>query len=489
MKYRERIAAYQRLRDQPLWKLLASDRAPVLVGLLQGLLLEGERRLGAPVLAERLQNQLDVLNADQLDVELPRNAQAYIAYWLSQGWLERRLPEGAAEEEYELSRQASQAIRFIASLGQSAAVATESRLSLVMQQVAQLAQQTEVNPDARLAALQAERARIDAEIAEVTSGKVAALDGKRALERTRDLIRLADELAEDFRRVRDDFEQLNRRFRESIIDAEGARGDVLDKLFNGIDVIGESEAGRTFQAFWDLLNDPARSAQLDDALELVLTRNYTRKLERGERTFLRNFTATLLDRGGQVHDVMQNFARSLRGFVQSRGFLEQRRLTQLLKQAQGQALQLREELRPTAPTGYVLPLSASRLRSIGQWRLHDPSTHQVDTSIWWSDGAEISLDSVGDLVAQSEIDIRSLKDDLYTLLGQSPRLSLSQVLEQRPARQGLGSVIGFLSIATRHGVVAQDQRESVMWLGGDGELRRARVPLVWFVKEKRDELV
>ena len=32
MKYRDRIAAYQRLREQPLWKLLAADRAPVLVG-------------------------------------------------------------------------------------------------------------------------------------------------------------------------------------------------------------------------------------------------------------------------------------------------------------------------------------------------------------------------------------------------------------------------------------------------------------------------
>jgi hypothetical protein len=489
MKYRETIASYQRLREQPLWKLLASDRAPVLIGLLQGLLMESDRRLGASVLHERLQNQLDALNADQLDVELPRTAQAYTAYWLSQGWLERRLPEGASEEEYELSRQALQAIRFIAGLGQSAAVATESRLSLVMQQVAQLAQQTEANPDARLAVLQAERARIDAEIAEVSSGKVAALDGKRALERTRDMIRLADELAEDFRRVRDDFEQLNRRFRESIIDADGARGDVLDRLFNGVDLIGESEAGRTFQAFWDLLNDPVRSGQLDDALEQVLSRNYTRKLGRGERNFLRNFTATLLDRGGQVHDVMQNFARSLRGFVQSRGFLEQRRLNQLLKQAQGQALGLRDHLRPTAATGYVLPLSASRLRSIGQWKLHDPSTHYVDSTIWWSDGAEISLDSVGDLVAQSEIDIRSLKDDLYFLLGQTPRLSLSQVLEQRPARQGLGSVIGYLSIATRHGVVATEQRETVQWTGGDGHVRRARVPQVWFVKEKRDELV
>ncbi len=489
MKYPLRIAGYQRLREQPLWKLLASDRAPVLIGLLQGLLLEADRRVPGSILAERLQQQLDALNADELDVELPRTAQAYIAYWLAQGWLERRLPEGASEEEYELSRQAVQAIRFIAGVEHNASLATESRLAMVMQQISQLAQQTEADPEARLAALRAERERIDAEIAQAASGKVSTLDGKRALERTRDVIRLADDLAEDFRRVRDDFEQLNRRFRERIIDDEGARGDVLDRLFNGVDVIGESDAGRSFQAFWDLLNDPQRSAELDAALDTVLNRGFTRKLDRNERNFLRNFTSTLLERGGLVHEVMQHFARSLRGFVQSRGYLEQRRLNQLLKQAQGQALQLRDDVRPTAATGFVLPLSSARLRSIGQWRLHDPRSHQVETSIFMAEAAEISLDSVGDLVAQSEIDVRTLKDNLFMLLGTRPQLSIAQVLRERPARQGLGSVIGYLSIGTRHGMVVRDQLETVEWTGGDGKLRRARVPLVWFLKERRDELV
>ncbi|MGH8053529.1 MAG: DUF3375 domain-containing protein [Stenotrophomonas sp.] len=489
MKYPQRIAGYQRLREQPLWKLLASDRAPVLIGLLQGLLLEADRRVPGSILAERLQQQLDALNADELDVELPRTAQAYIAYWLAQGWLERRLPEGASEEEYELSRQAVQAIRFIAGVEHNASLATESRLAMVMQQISQLAQQTEADPEARLAALRAERERIDAEIAQAATGKVATLDGKRALERTRDVIRLADDLAEDFRRVRDDFEQLNRRFRERIIDDEGARGDVLDRLFNGVDVIGESDAGRSFQAFWDLLNDMQRSAELDAALDTVLNRGFTRKLDRNERNFLRNFTSTLLERGGQVHEVMQHFARSLRGFVQSRGYLEQRRLNQLLKQAQGQALLLRDEVRPTAATGFVLPLSSARVRSIGQWRLHDPRSHQVETSIFMAEAAEISLDSVGDLVAQSEIDVRTLKDNLFMLLGTRPQLSISQVLRERPARQGLGSVIGYLSIGTRHGMVVRDQLETVEWTGGDGKVRRARVPLVWFLKERRDELV
>jgi len=78
---------------------------------------------------------------------------------------------------------------------------------------------------------------------------------------------------------------------------------------------------------------------------------------------------------------------------------------------------------------------------------------------------------------------------VFMLLGTRPQLSISQVLRERPARQGLGSVIGYLSIGTRHGMVVRDQLETVEWTGGDGKVRRARVPLVWFLKERRDELV
>lgn len=489
MKHAVRIAHYRQLREQPLWKLLAADHAPELIGLLQSLLLDGERRLAASVLHERLQRQLDALRAEQLSRDLPRTAQAYIAHWLAQGWLERRLLEGASEEAYELSRAASQAIRFIAGLREQGSSATESRLSLVIQQLVQLADQTETDPRRRLEALQAERARIDAEIERVAAGKLATLDGKRALERTRDLIQLSDELVEDFHRVRDDFERLNRDFRERIIDDQGARGDVLEQLFEGVDVIADSEAGRTFQAFWSLLNDPRQSGQLDTALEALLGRGFARRLDRRERSFLRGLTTTLLERGSEVHDVMQHFARSLRGFVQSRGYLEQRRLTQLLKQAQSEALSLRETLHPTAASGHTLALSVLRMRSLSQWRLHDPRLAQVDGSVEPADLAEISLDSVGDLVAQSEIDLRSLRHDLHELLGQQAQLSIGQTLSQRPASQGLGSVIGYLSLGTRHGHVVQDQHETVQWRGGDGAQRRARIPLVWFTQEKRDELV
>ena len=96
MKTRARIAAWQRLRQQPTWKLLAADNAPLTAALLQALLLDSERQLPASLLHERLARELEELRAHGHAV--PRTAQAYVADWLGAGWLERRFPEGASEE-------------------------------------------------------------------------------------------------------------------------------------------------------------------------------------------------------------------------------------------------------------------------------------------------------------------------------------------------------------------------------------------------------
>src|SRR6185312_6340317 len=175
MKTPARVATWQRLRQQPTWKLLAADNAPLIAALLQALLLDGERKL-------REHGQV-----------APRAAQAYVAEWLATGWLERRFPADASEEQYELTAPAIAALRFLGSLDSSRSVATESRLALVIQQLVQLARQTDADPHSRLGELLAERERIDAQIAAVSAGRVDVLDETRALERAREVIALADE--------------------------------------------------------------------------------------------------------------------------------------------------------------------------------------------------------------------------------------------------------------------------------------------------------
>ncbi len=486
MKADKAIATYRRMRTQPLWRLLASDNGPTVIGLLQSHLYDKERTLPASILFERLTRDLEELRAQGDD--FPQPAQAYVANWLSDGYLERRFPPGATEEAYELSTATVEAIRFLSNIAEPRSAATESRLSLVIQALAGLAEDTDTNKQRRTERLQAERARIDKEIDAIQKGQMRVLPRDSALERTREIIALADDLTGDFRRVRDQFEQLNRELRERIMDSEGNRGEVLDSLFAGIDLIAESEAGRTFSAFWRLLTDPEQAAMLEESLDSVMSREFVSELNIRERRFLLRLTRNLLEQGGAVHEVLQTFARSLKHFVQSREYLEQRRVNQLLKEAQRAALAIKDEVKATESLEYSLGLTSSRLHSLSQWVLYDPSLQVAPEQMREGEPAPIDLESVSELVAQSEIDFRTLKAQVHSLLEQREQASIGDVLMQFPASQGLGSVVGLLALGSRHGIKA-DSIETVAWVGDDDQGRRARIPKIYFLRERIDELL
>ena len=486
MKADKAIATYRQMRTQPLWRLLAASHGPTIIGLLQTHLYDSQRSLPASSFYERIGRDLETLRAQ--GEEFPQTAQLYIASWLAEGYLERRFPSGAAEEEYELSSAAVDAIRFVSGLVQPYSAATESRLTLVIEALVRLAEDTDTDKFHRIERLTREQARIDNEIEAIHNGQMRVLPQDTALERTREIITLADGLAEDFRRVRDKFEQLNRDLRERIIDNEGSRGEVLNSLFAGIDLIGQSDAGRTFSAFWRLLTDPQQAATLDQALDSVMSREFVGQLDTKERRFLLRLTRTLLEQGGRVHDVLQTFARSLKHFVQSREYLEQRRLHHLLKDAQRAALALKNEVRITETLQYRLDLSSSRVRSLSQWVRYDPSMQAAPSAMHDGEAAPIDLASVGELVAQSEIDFRTLKANVLSLLQHQAQASIADVLAQFPAAQGLGSIVGLLALGSRHGFTT-DQDERVDWVGGDDQPRSAQIRKIFFLRERADELV
>jgi len=484
MKANKAITTYQRLRTQPLWRLLAADHGPIIIGLLQTHLFENQRSLPASIFFERLSRDLEELRGRGEDI--PQTAQAYVADWLAKGYLERRFPVGATEEEYELSSAAASAIRYVLGLVEPRSAATESRLATVIHQLIRLSEETETNPETRIAALVAERERIDREISAIQRGKLVALPDARALERVREIIALTDELIGDFRQVRDEFESLNRDLRLRIMNNEDNRGEVLSALFAGVDVISQSDAGLSFSAFWRLLTDPEQGASLEDALEKVMSRPFSTQLDARERRFLTRLTGTLLEQSGSVHKVLQHFARSLKHFVQSREYLEQKRLNQLFKDAQQAAIAIKDERKINNLLSYPLVLSSSRLRSLSQWSLHDPATRLIKVGVSEGEALSVNLQAISELVAQSEINFRGLKSNILALFQTQSPISIADLLNQFPAHQGLGTVVGYLALGSRHGQRTNDY-ESIGWSGSDKRRRRARIPLIYFLKEKAHE--
>lgn len=104
-----------------------------------------------------------------------------------------------------------------------------------------------------------------------------------------------------------------------------------------------------------------------------------------------------------------------------------------------------------------------------------------------ADPTSVDLEWIGALVRQSEIDFRTLRHHLRDLLEERASVSIGQVLERFPAEQGLGSVVGYVALGVKHGEVT-DAAETVCWTGKNDTPRRAKVPVIYFARERRHEL-
>ena len=257
-------ARLRRLRDEPSWALLRGTHAHVTISLLHSHFVEpGVSRVPAALLIERLADDIDDLRRAGFD--LPQHAQQYCTEWIQAGWLERRPGSGAEGETLELSAEALTAIRLVSELEHPPQTATESRLTTVIDRLTALTIDTDPDVTSRVEALTRERERIDAAIEAARSGRADVLDDRAAVERIRDIIALAGQLPSDFARVRREIERITLRFRKDIIENDAGRGDVLEALFRGVDLLAEQEAGRSFAAFYAVLMNPERRAALDAA--------------------------------------------------------------------------------------------------------------------------------------------------------------------------------------------------------------------------------
>jgi len=90
---------------------------------------------------------------------------------------------------------------------------------------------------------------------------------------------------------------------------------VLDALFAGVDVIGESDAGKTFcLSSGRLLTDPEQSSSLGSGGQRGDQPSIRAMvLDARERRFLLRLTRLLMEKEVSVHDVLQTLARSLKG--------------------------------------------------------------------------------------------------------------------------------------------------------------------------------
>lgn len=476
MDYHQLVGLRQR---HPAWRLLCSPHAPLIVSFLEQTFVSPNlRSLDQHSLAARLDDLLYGLNQELGDNGYPRPAIEYLDTWAdnANGWLRKYYPPGSDEAHFELTPATEQAVAWLASLGKRQFIGTESRLLAIFELLKQMVEGSETDPQQRIAELEKRKAALDEEIARIRSGDLQLMDDTRVKERFLEVSATARSLLADFREVEQNFRDLDRAVRERIATWDGGKGALLGDIFGERDMIRDSDQGRSFRAFWEFLMSPARQEELTALLSRAFELAPVQSLEPDRRLLRVHYD--WLDAGESAQRTVARLSEQLRRYLDDQAWLENRRIMHLLRDIETQALALREH--PPEGEPFSLDESAPSLNLALNRPLYSPPLKpRIDAQILLEGQTESDTAA---LFEQIYIDKAQLLAQIRQALRQHPRISLGELLQQYPLRQGLAELVAYLDLAANDKRSAFDdsQPQLIQWHDAEGRLRRASVPLIVF---------
>ena len=466
-------------KSSAAWRLLRADNAPLVLSFLGRVFVDDNiREISESGLISLLDDELYALNRRLGEDTYPRAPKAYLDEWASPaaGWLRKYYVIDSDEPHYDATPAVERAVAWLASLRERDFVGTESRLNTVFDLLRQMVYGTNTDPQVRLTELRRRRAEIDAEIDAVERGEVSVLDATRRRDRYQQFSEVSRALLSDFREVEANFRALDRQMRERIATWRGTKGELLDEIVNNRSMIADSDQGRSFQAFYDLLLSADRLDELDE-----LVRDAQSFSEVADDR-MANIHHDWLDAGTRAQDTVRRLSEQLRRFLDDQAWLENRRVMDLLRNIEASAYGLREdrvddfshEVDSPSPT-VVLPMERPLYRP----------TATVDVD---SDDIEYG-EPEGDsdaLFEQIHIDPSPLIDEVRRRLRRHDQVTLADVLAESPLSQGLAELITYMSLADESFTRIFDEgtTQHVRWTDEFGDRRTARVPRVIYTRPR-----
>lgn len=468
-------------KSHPALKLLAADNAPLIISFLFKIFIEPNlRALPIAELQSRLDDYIFRLREIHGPELYPRSAGSYLDEWANpeKGILRKFYPLQGDEPEYDLTPAAAQAIDWLQALAERQFVGTESRLLTVFDLLTDIVRRAETDPEIKIRELEDRKAALDREIKQIRTRGVLPHDPVQVKERFFQAEETARRLLADFRQIEYNFRALDRETRELIATSEKAKGALLDEIFADQDVIRDSDQGRSFQAFWELLMSPQRQFEFQELLRQVYALEEIAELE--PDAFLARIKFYLLEAGEKVYTTGNQLVEQLRRFLDNQAWLENRRIMDIIKEIEKHAVSVKNN----PPGDKFICLDSVKLRldlAMDRSLFNPPVLTQLAETVLEEGQAEIAADP---LFNQIHVDEEKLKGNIRKALQSASQVSLKQLLVDFPLRKGLAELVAYLNIGTGDvkAVIDDSKRENIAVLTGDGVMRMVHLPRIIFVR-------
>lgn len=222
--------------------------------------------------------------------------------------------------------------------------------------------------------------------------------------------------------------------RERIATWDGGTGALLQEIFGRRDVIADSDEGKSFRAFWDLLMSPSRQDELSALPNAVLALDPVRELEPDGR--LTRIHYDWLEAGEVTQRMVARLSEQLRRYLDDQAWLENRRIMQLVRDIEQRALAVRgsvddgvfAEIDAAAP---ALGLPMDRTLYTPPFK---PTILQQAIDV---DSVAVPSDA---LFEQVYVDRLRLPGNIRRAMQTREQIALSALLAEYPLKQGLAEL-------------------------------------------------
>ncbi len=430
----------------PTAKLLRSDLAPLVIDFLNRTFKAGEAiSLGQLELRTLLSSYQEELHEVEPDVMIGP-ADRYITQWAENGWLSRFLEASSVEPQYQLTRFAEDAIRFVESVLSrgGSLVGTESRLRLVIETLEDIVRGASADPERRLAYLRDQRAMIDQEIEAIESGKsVQVYRPSQIRERFQTAVELLRALQGDFRAVEERFKLITRDVQQQQSKGDKTRGGILEFALDAEDLLKQQDEGVSFFAFVAFLFSPNQQAALRKTIEEV-QRLAALEDQHDALGRVRRMVPALLAEADKVMRTTARLSSSLRRLLDAQATEHRIRLASVLRDIKQAALQLKDsppdiQLSLTADADIANPLARTFWKAAASFDDQVPVEHVVD------------VDRAAELASRfaklQRLDLRKLRSVIREATLHGNRATLGEVINRSGAASGVVELLGYLQIA------------------------------------------
>ena len=462
-------------------KLLNSDNFAMMVGFFYFVFVEKKYiTINHSTILSLLDDYLYDINLSYPNI-YPKNAKEYLDDFVSDknGYLKKY--HGSEDEAiYELTPYTQKALEFLDSLNKSEFVGSRTKFNIIFELLEELEFETNLSDEDRIRTLQKQKDDIDAKIKNIKNKQDLRFDSSRIKEHFMLISEQARKLKYDFSQIEYNFRDLNLEAMQKIASSYDSKDSVLGSIFDIEDSIRQSDQGKSFFAFWQILTDARKNEQLSSMLEKLYEIDVIKEFDKDKS--LRTLKYDLLNNATKITKVSSKLIEQLRQFLDDRVWIENKKIFDFCQSIEKSAIEIKTNP-PISKKITTLQNTKISINSVFEKSLYTIKADKNFTNELKEEKLDINLNSFYDIFF---VDEEKLKNNINYFLQIQSQITLEQILEKFPITKGVAELVSYLSIAknSQNSIVDMDNKIKLIIKDEHNNTKVVSIPKIIFTKGK-----